>query len=339
MTEWQFVSIEKLAALLEECSLHPDPPVDDARVLFLAAREEGEIAGGVGLEIRNDVGCLRSLAVREDRRGRGLGRQLVERITTAAWAEGCRKLVLHTLLPTYFAALGFTPITNADPDGWPGPDACRDAAQMSREFTTPLKLGTDGLIPAVAQDAESGQLLMLAYANREAILRTLETGEAHFYSRSRRRLWRKGETSGNVLRVERVECDCDGDALLLTVRPAGPACHTGERSCFHNHLWGEEAPSLNRTLLELWRTVEARRDTPRDNSYTTSLLRRGEDAVLKKVGEEAGEVIIAAKNDAPKEIAWEVSDLLYHLLVLLAAKGMEPAQVAAELVRRRKPCE
>ena len=191
MTKWQFVSLESIVPLLEECAMHPYPPAAGGRALFLAAREEGELSGAAGLEVRDDVGYLRSLAVREGRRGRGLGRHLVERITAVAWAEGCRRLVLHTLRPEYFAGLGFVPLEGDETDGWQGPDACREAVRLYRAIDPPLKWGPDGLLPVAVQDAESGELLMLAYANREAILRTLETGEAHFFSRSRRRLWRK----------------------------------------------------------------------------------------------------------------------------------------------------
>ncbi len=188
-----------------------------------------------------------------------------------------------------------------------------------------------GLVPVIVQEVASGAVLMLAWANREALERTIETGLAHFWSRSRQRLWQKGETSGNVLRVVSLQADCDRDALLVRAHPEGPTCHTGNRSCFEP----------NAAALELgWlRAVLAERATASpEESYTARLLTRGLPRIAQKVGEEATETVVAAlagEGEAGRaELVAEVSDLLYHLEVLLLAKGVEPSEVAAELVRR-----
>lgn len=194
-----------------------------------------------------------------------------------------------------------------------------------------------GLIPVVVQHARSGEVLMLGYMNEEALQQTLVSGMVTFWSRSRRTLWRKGETSGNVLRLIDIRQDCDGDALLVLAEPAGPTCHTGRVSCFHRTLEGDlteqRIPSSN-ILTDLADVIAQRASMPKEGSYTTKLLTGGVDRIGKKIGEEAAEVIIAAKNGAPAEIAWEVADLLYHLLVLLQNQGMTLEDVWAELRRR-----
>ena len=188
----------------------------------------------------------------------------------------------------------------------------------------------DGLVPVVAQDRSSGDVLMVAFANAEAVDLTATTGLAHFWSRSRKRLWRKGEESGNQLRVERVVADCDRDTLLYVVEPSGPACHTGSRSCF-----GEASATRAGVLGELQRVIEARRDEPAEDSYTARLLTAGLDACLKKVGEESTEVVLAAKGESRERLAEEVADLLYHLLVTLAVRGATLDDALAVLERRR----
>jgi phosphoribosyl-AMP cyclohydrolase / phosphoribosyl-ATP pyrophosphohydrolase len=172
---------------------------------------------------------------------------------------------------------------------------------------------------AIVQDAESGRVLMLAWMDDEALRLTRETGEAHFWSRSRRRLWRKGETSGNTLAVEELRDDCDGDALLLRVRPAGPACHTGSVSCFAPWLWR--------------RIAERARERP-EGSYVTALLEGGVPAAARKVGEEAVETVTAALAEDDERLVEEVADLWFHTYVLLAARGLDPATVEDELLRR-----
>ena len=174
---------------------------------------------------------------------------------------------------------------------------------------------------AIVQDAESGRVLMLAWMDDEALRRTRETGEAHFWSRSRQRLWRKGETSGNTLAVEELRDDCDGDALLLRVRPNGPACHTGSVSCF--------APWL-------WRRVAERAAERPAGSYVTSVLDGGVAAAARKVGEEAVETVTAALAESDERLVEEVADLWFHTYVLLAARGLDPAAVEDELARRAR---
>jgi phosphoribosyl-ATP pyrophosphohydrolase/phosphoribosyl-AMP cyclohydrolase len=193
-----------------------------------------------------------------------------------------------------------------------------------------------GLVPVVAQDANTGEVLMLAYASREAVEKTIETGEAHYYSRSRGELWRKGETSGNTQRMIEVRLDCDGDALLYRVEPAGPACHTGERSCFFTSLRGsdEETPDLGRTLGRLAGTITGRHREMLEGSYTAKLLERGTGYIAQKVGEEAVEVVVAALEDA--RLAEETADLLYHLLVLLEERGVGVEEVARVLDERHR---
>jgi phosphoribosyl-AMP cyclohydrolase / phosphoribosyl-ATP pyrophosphohydrolase len=175
------------------------------------------------------------------------------------------------------------------------------------------------LKPAIVQDAATGRVLMLAWMDEEAERRTRETGEAWFWSRSREQLWRKGETSGNTLAVEELRDDCDGDALLLRVRPVGPTCHTGAVSCF--------APAL-------WRTIAQRALDRPPGSYTTELLDTGVGACARKVGEEAVELTVAALDESDERVVEEAADLLYHLYVLLAARGLDLALVEAELARR-----
>ena len=175
------------------------------------------------------------------------------------------------------------------------------------------------LLPAIVQDAESGRVLMLAWMDAEALRLTRETGEAHFFSRSRQRLWRKGETSGNTLAVEELRDDCDGDAILLRVRPAGPTCHTGAVSCF--------APWL-------WRRVAERAQERPEGSYVVSLLDAGPAAAARKVGEEGLEVALAGAGESDERLVSEIADLWFHTYVLLAARGLDPSAVEDELRRR-----
>jgi phosphoribosyl-ATP pyrophosphohydrolase/phosphoribosyl-AMP cyclohydrolase len=206
-----------------------------------------------------------------------------------------------------------------------------------KDAPTGVKFDQAGLVPAVIQHAESGQVLMLGYMNEESLKRTLESGLVWFYSRSRQRLWQKGETSDNVLRVRRVTIDCDGDTILVQADPAGPTCHTGEPSCFFTPLKASEsAPPSFEVADELFQTIVQRiRENP-EGSYVSKLVASGVDRVSKKVGEEATEVVIAAKNHDKDEIAREMADLWFHSMVLLASEGLIPADVWAELHRRRK---
>ncbi|HKZ33090.1 MAG TPA: bifunctional phosphoribosyl-AMP cyclohydrolase/phosphoribosyl-ATP diphosphatase HisIE [Vicinamibacteria bacterium] len=194
-----------------------------------------------------------------------------------------------------------------------------------------LSFDANGLLPVIAQDRASGDVLMLAWANAEAIAKTAETGFAHFWSRSRQTLWRKGEASGHTLRVVEARADCDKDALLLVVEPSGPACHTGSRTCF-----GETSPTAAGMLEELARVIRQRAQAPEDASYTARLLAKGQGQVLKKIGEEATEVVLAASGESDERLAAESADLLFHLLVALQQRGVAVASVMDELRRRRE---
>ncbi len=188
----------------------------------------------------------------------------------------------------------------------------------------------NGIVPAIVQDANDGTVLMLGFMNREALLRTIEEGEIVFWSRTKNRLWKKGETSGNYLRVVSVCTDCDNDALLITAQPSGPVCHTGARSCFS----AEPLPGLPR-LYQLWMTIKDRKQHRPAGSYTTELFASGMPRIAQKVGEEAVELAIAAQHPDPRRIIEETADLVYHVLVLLAEKGIEVGEIADELERRK----
>lgn len=201
-----------------------------------------------------------------------------------------------------------------------------------------VRFGADGLIPAVVQDARTGRVLTQAWMNRESLERTLERGETWFWSRSRRELWRKGATSGNTQAVRAVLLDCDGDSLVVLVDPAGPACHMGTETCFGDVLSDGAPPEPFAALADLERTVADRADAADpEASYTARLLAKGIDTVCKKVGEEATEVVLAAKGDEHGQVVYESADLLYHLAVLWRATGVSLDEVAAELASRRRP--
>lgn len=191
----------------------------------------------------------------------------------------------------------------------------------------------NGLLPCIVQDGRTGAVLMLAWMNPEALTRTRQTGETWFWSRSRGALWHKGETSGHTQRLIGVQIDCDGDAILAQVIPNGPACHTGRPSCFYVPLGGE-AGAAAPVLLRLEATIEDRRQTMPDGSYTAALLRAGIDAIGEKVTEEAGEVVRAAREESAERLAEEAADIVYHLLVLLAARGVPFSQVLDVLAAR-----
>jgi phosphoribosyl-ATP pyrophosphohydrolase/phosphoribosyl-AMP cyclohydrolase len=204
-----------------------------------------------------------------------------------------------------------------------------------------VRFGADGLVPVVAQERRSGDVLMLAYADRDALARTLATGQAHYYSRSRQAPWRKGETSGHVQRVVEVRLDCDGDAVLYRVDQTGPACHTGERTCFSAVLrdgagatpGGDPGGHL---LSRLAATIARRAGERPEGSYTVELLDRGVARIAQKVGEEAVETVVAATAEDEARLASETADLLYHLLVLLQARGVPLERVWGELEGRER---
>ncbi|MPY15941.1 bifunctional phosphoribosyl-AMP cyclohydrolase/phosphoribosyl-ATP diphosphatase HisIE [Paenibacillus glucanolyticus] len=206
-----------------------------------------------------------------------------------------------------------------------------------------------GLVPTIVQDAQSKEVLMMAYMNRESLRLTLESGETWFWSRSREELWHKGATSGNVQTVVSMTYDCDGDTLLVKVNPNGPACHTGQTTCFHNEITvpGQQSEPANQgtaaesgerfaVLAELEEVIAQREIERPEGAYTTYLFDKGVDKILKKVGEEASETIIAAKNKDNAELKLEISDLIYHLLVLLQERKLPLNEIMDELSRRHE---
>ncbi len=209
-----------------------------------------------------------------------------------------------------------------------------------------LKYDGKSLIPAIVQEKGTGQVLMMAYMNRESLEKTLETGQTWFYSRSRQELWHKGATSGHVQQVHDIQADCDADTLLVTVTQKGVACHTGEKSCFFNDLYpdstdkmtgGEENPTgedVGGIIQRIVDVLEDRRDNPQQGSYTNYLFDSGIDKILKKVGEESAEVIIASKNPNKEELVCEISDLVYHMLVLMNQRKVSLEEILTELTQR-----
>jgi phosphoribosyl-ATP pyrophosphohydrolase/phosphoribosyl-AMP cyclohydrolase len=193
-----------------------------------------------------------------------------------------------------------------------------------------------GLVPAIAQDARTGEVLMLAWMNSEAWQKTLASMEAHFWSRSRNEPWHKGQTSGNTMRVVEVLLDCDADVVLLRVIPAGPACHTDERTCFYTRAAGEPQNVPAGFLHALDAVIRDRKAHPKEGSYTSGLFRAGLPKISQKVGEESTETIVAALGESDERVVCEAADLFYHTLVLLAARGLDLAAVEAELERRHK---
>lgn len=210
-----------------------------------------------------------------------------------------------------------------------------------------IRFDEKGLVPAIIQD-EQGQVLMLAYMNKESLEKTVETGLTWFYSRSRKGLWQKGETSGNTQKVKEISYDCDGDTLLIKVEQTGAACHTGTYSCFNRNLGENESnvatlfdankvygQSVSTILHDLYNVINDRKLHPKEGSYTNFLFEHGQDKILKKVGEEAAETIIASKNMDKEEILYEMGDLWYHCLVLLAFHNISPSELLGELQNRR----
>lgn len=199
-----------------------------------------------------------------------------------------------------------------------------------------IKFDSNGLVPAIAQDSSTLEILMMAYMNRESLEKTLTTGRAHFYSRSRQSLWLKGETSGNFLEIRSVRYDCDGDTVLLLVEPKGPACHTGERSCFYRSLKEDErgAPAGPRVIEALYEIIKERKNSPPDKSYVASLYARGLPKILAKIEEESGELVEAAREKGNEDVLYELCDLWFHTLVLLSNQGLEIEAVFRELGRR-----
>ena len=194
-----------------------------------------------------------------------------------------------------------------------------------------LKFGDDGLIPAIVQDRWSKEVLTLAYMNRESLDISIREGRTCFFSRSRQTIWRKGETSGNVQRIASIRADCDGDALVIEVDRDGPACHTGADSCFFETVHEAEPPF---SLHALYQLIEGRKSSPQPGSYTSYLFEKGLDKILKKVGEECAEVLIAGKGGDREETVFEISDLTYHLMALMVEMGISPKDILSQLASR-----
>jgi len=209
-------------------------------------------------------------------------------------------------------------------------------AAVARET---ISFDENGLVPCVTQDWRTGEVLTLAYMNRAALDRTIETGEVHFWSRSRAELWHKGATSGNVQRLRTLRYDCDADAVLALVEPDGPACHTGARSCFHRTLDAPAQIAPHEVLPALQRTLDERRAGMPAGSYTTRLLEGGPEAIGAKIEEEAEETARAGREESEQRLRSEAADLLYHLGVMLEARGLGFADALDELAARMKPGE
>lgn len=208
---------------------------------------------------------------------------------------------------------------------------------MTIEIDT-LSFDENGLIPAIVQDDRTGNVLMLAYMNKESLQKTIDTKETWFFSRSRKELWNKGATSGNRQIVKNLSLDCDGDSILVQVTPLGPACHTGEVTCFHKQVF-DEVVQTRSIVHEITDEIKNRRANPVEGSYTTYLFREGLDKILKKVGEETTEVVIGAKNRDKAEVTSELADLTYHTLVLMEELGVSVEDVKNELRKRRPNSE
>ena len=208
--------------------------------------------------------------------------------------------------------------------------------ESSKKFSE-FKLNSDGLIPCIAQDYKTGEVLMMAYMNEESYNKTIETGRMTYFSRSRNELWTKGETSGHYQFVKSLTIDCDNDTILAKVSQIGAACHTGNRSCFFTPLVSKEYNDTNPLTVfsDVYNIIMDRKINPKEGSYTNYLFDKGIDKILKKVGEECTEVVIAAKNPDPEEMKYEISDLLYHLMVLMAERGTTWEDITKELAERR----
>lgn len=210
-----------------------------------------------------------------------------------------------------------------------------------------LKFDAHGLIPAITRDADSGEVLMLAYMNAEAVDLTVKTGKVHYYSRSRRKLWMKGESSGHVQQVREIRFDCDSDCLLIGVEQQGAACHTGHKSCFYRRFEAGEVQTEGEKLVDaaaiygrqdildaVYHIIQERRQNPTEKSYVASLYAKGLDKILGKIGEEATETAVAGKGGNPDEVVYEAADLFFHTLILLAHYDLPPERIYAELRRR-----
>ena len=212
---------------------------------------------------------------------------------------------------------------------------CVNTFESNMKFEE-FKLNGDGLIPVIVQDYKTEEVLMLAYMNKEAFETTIRTGRMTYFSRSRQELWMKGMTSGHIQYVKQLLIDCDQDTILAKVAQIGAACHTGNRSCFYRNLVKKEYHETNpmKVFEQVYHVIEDRKKHPKEGSYTNYLFEKGIDKILKKVGEEATEIVIAAKNPNPEEIKYEISDFLYHVMVLMCEKGVTWEDITKELADR-----
>ena len=352
-----FPSTQDAAAyFLDHCASRPE------RVLFAIA-PGGEAVGTVTVRTDERTGegvrSIQWLAVAEDRQRQGIGRALTQSaLQLMRRKDNAAPVYLRTQPRSWkavllFVQLGFKLQKRDSFAGHPNEYAqamtalrsLLDDAQYalleqfsSREMLdfdpASLKWNEAGLIPAIAQDASSGEVLMLAWMNQESLRLTLESGYATYFSRSRQQLWRKGETSGHTQRVVRLSYDCDGDAILMQVRQIGPACHTGKRTCFHHPVVDGELPATAGILDVIEATVADRAANPQPGSYTNYLLDKGTEKICKKEGEEATEAVIAAMKADTDGLAGETADLLYHLAVLLHDRGVTWQDVW-EVLRKR----
>jgi len=198
-----------------------------------------------------------------------------------------------------------------------------------------IKYDTSGLVPAIAQDVNTGQVLMHAYMSEESLKLSIETGYATYYSRSRQQLWKKGETSGNLQKIISMKYDCDGDTILLLVEQSGPACHTGAVSCFFNNFYGDDINVKSKIFEDVYTVIKDRSENPKEGSYTNYLLEKGIEKTCKKVGEESSEIIIGAMKNDRENVIYETSDLLYHVSVLLFQCSITWDEIYTELKKRR----
>lgn len=198
-----------------------------------------------------------------------------------------------------------------------------------------LKFDEKGLIPAIVQDYSTKEVLMMAYMNKESIKLSIEKGETYFFSRSRNELWHKGETSGNTQKIKSILYDCDGDTLLIQVEPNGPACHTGNMSCFYRDIYDKKDKICSEFVLDkLYERIRDRQNNPIEGSYTNYLFDKGIDKILKKFGEESTEVVLAVKNNSNEEIIYEIADLIYHTMVMMVDRGIKLEDIYGELAKR-----
>ena len=338
-------------------------PLQAAERVFFAIAPDGSVAGSViAWESERQVmmvPAIHWLVVRPEHQGKGLGRALCQHaMRYLRRINNAKPVYLHTQPWSWkavllYISLGFKLQPQDTFAGYVNDyakamDALRSvvtreqaeiiaantAAAIDTACLEHIRFDEKGLVPAIAQEASTAEVLMLAYMNAESLQATLDSGYATYYSRSRQELWRKGATSGHLQRVITLSYDCDGDAILMQVDQTGPACHTGKKSCFHHPVVQGELPPTAAILEKVYGTIADRAIHPKEGSYTNYLLNKGVEKIAKKVGEEASETIIAAVKGNAEELAGEAADLLYHLLVLMYSQGLTPQDVWRKLEER-----